>query len=80
MMTSEDIARVLVWAFLQKENLVTEELLLRPIEGDLYKKAGSLNRHSVIICYQFPRSRILSLHSVFHMSQIDPVYLTKSFF
>jgi 3-oxoacyl-[acyl-carrier protein] reductase len=35
MMTSEDIARVLVWAFLQKENLVTEELLLRPIEGDL---------------------------------------------
>lgn len=35
MMNSEDIARVLVWAFLQKENLVTEELLLRPIEGDL---------------------------------------------
>ena len=35
MMTSEDIARILVWAFLQKENLVTEELLLRPIEGDL---------------------------------------------
>lgn len=35
MMTSGDIARVLVWAFLQKENLVTEELLLRPIEGDL---------------------------------------------
>lgn len=35
MMTSEDIARVLVWAFLQKENLVTEELVLRPIEGDL---------------------------------------------
>jgi len=35
MMTAEDIARVLVWAFLQKENLVTEELLLRPIEGDL---------------------------------------------
>jgi 3-oxoacyl-[acyl-carrier protein] reductase len=35
MMTGEDIARVLVWAFLQKENLVTEELLLRPIEGDL---------------------------------------------
>lgn len=35
MMTSEDIARVLVWAFLQKENLVTEELILRPIEGDL---------------------------------------------
>ena len=35
MMTSEDIARVLVWAFLQKENLVTEEIVLRPIEGDL---------------------------------------------
>ncbi|MBK7497664.1 MAG: SDR family oxidoreductase [Ignavibacteriales bacterium] len=35
MMTAEDIARVLVWAYLQKENLVTEELLLRPIEGDL---------------------------------------------
>jgi len=35
MMTSEDIARVLVWAFLQKENLVTEELVLKPIEGDL---------------------------------------------
>jgi len=35
MMTSEEIARVLVWAFLQKENLVTEELVLRPIEGDL---------------------------------------------
>jgi 3-oxoacyl-[acyl-carrier protein] reductase len=35
MMTGEDIARVLVWAFLQKENLVTEELVLRPIEGDL---------------------------------------------
>ena len=35
MMTSEDIARVLVWAFLQKENLVTEEIILKPIEGDL---------------------------------------------
>jgi 3-oxoacyl-[acyl-carrier protein] reductase len=35
MMNSEDIARVLVWAFLQKENLVTEEIVLRPIEGDL---------------------------------------------
>lgn len=35
MMTSEDISRILVWAYLQKENLVTEELLLRPIEGDL---------------------------------------------
>lgn len=35
MMSSEDIARLLVWAFLQKENLVTEELVIRPIEGDL---------------------------------------------
>ena len=35
MMSSDDIARVLVWAFLQKENLVTEEIVLRPIEGDL---------------------------------------------
>jgi len=35
MMNIEDIARVLVWAFLQKENLVTEEIVLRPIEGDL---------------------------------------------
>jgi len=35
MMSSDDIARILVWAFLQKENLVTEEIVLRPIEGDL---------------------------------------------
>ncbi len=35
MMSSEDIARVLVWAFLQKGNLVTEEIVLRPIQGDL---------------------------------------------
>jgi short-subunit dehydrogenase len=35
MMSSEEIARVLVWAYLQKENLVTEEIVLRPIEGDL---------------------------------------------
>jgi 3-oxoacyl-[acyl-carrier protein] reductase len=35
MMSSDDIARVLVWAFLQKENLITEEIVLRPIEGDL---------------------------------------------
>lgn len=35
MMTVEDIARVLVWTYLQKENLVTEEIVMRPIEGDL---------------------------------------------
>ena len=35
MMSSDEIARVLVWAFLQKSNLVTEEIVLRPIEGDL---------------------------------------------
>ncbi len=35
MMSGEEIARVLVWTFLQKENLVTEEIVLRPIQGDL---------------------------------------------
>lgn len=35
MMSSEEIARVMVWAYLQKENLVTEEIVLRPIQGDL---------------------------------------------
>lgn len=35
MLSAEDIARVLVWAFLQKENIVTEEIVLKPIEGDL---------------------------------------------
>jgi len=35
MMSAEDVARVLVWAYFQKENLVTEEIILRPIEGDL---------------------------------------------
>lgn len=35
MIPSEEIARTLVWAFLQKENLVTEEILIRPIQGDL---------------------------------------------
>lgn len=35
MMQSDDLARVIVWAFLQKENLVTEEIVLRPIQGDL---------------------------------------------
>jgi len=35
MLTVEDIARVLVWTYIQKENLVTEEIVMRPIEGDL---------------------------------------------
>lgn len=35
MMSVDDVARVLVWAYLQKENLVTEEIILRPIQGDL---------------------------------------------
>jgi len=37
MMNTENIARILVWAFLQKDNLVTEEILLKPISGDLQK-------------------------------------------
>jgi 3-oxoacyl-[acyl-carrier protein] reductase len=35
MMSSEDIARVIVWAYLQKRNIVSEEIVLRPIQGDL---------------------------------------------
>ena len=35
MMTSEEIAQVIVWLYLQKGNLVTEEIVLRPILGDL---------------------------------------------
>ena len=35
MMSSEDIARIIVWAYLQKNNIVSEEIVLRPIEGDL---------------------------------------------
>jgi len=35
MMSSEDIARVLVWIFLQKGNMVSEEIVLRPTLGDL---------------------------------------------
>lgn len=35
MMSTEEVARVLVWAFLQKDNVVSEEIVLRPIEGDL---------------------------------------------
>jgi len=35
MMTPEEIANVIVWTYLQKGNLVSEEILLRPIQGDL---------------------------------------------
>jgi short-subunit dehydrogenase len=35
MMKPENIAQVIVWAFLQKENAVSEEILIRPVEGDL---------------------------------------------
>jgi hypothetical protein len=35
MMNTENIARLLVWAFLQKENMISEEIVVRPIEGDL---------------------------------------------
>ena len=35
MMDPEDIARVLVSAYLEKNNIITEEIIVRPIEGDL---------------------------------------------
>ncbi len=35
MMSCEDIARLLVWLYLQKGNMVTEEIVIRPITGDL---------------------------------------------
>jgi len=35
MMNPESIARLMVSVFLQKENFVTEEIVVRPIEGDL---------------------------------------------
>ncbi len=35
MMNGEDIARLLVWAYLQKGVMVTEEIVVRPIQGDL---------------------------------------------
>ena len=35
MMDTADIARLLVWLYLQKGNLVTEEIMVRPITGDL---------------------------------------------
>jgi 3-oxoacyl-[acyl-carrier protein] reductase len=35
MLDPEDIARVIVSAYLERKNIVTEEILVRPIEGDL---------------------------------------------
>ena len=35
MMDTADIASLLVWLYLQKGNLVTEEIMVRPITGDL---------------------------------------------
>lgn len=35
MMKPEEIASLLVWIYLTKENMVTEEIVLRPVEGDL---------------------------------------------
>jgi NADP-dependent 3-hydroxy acid dehydrogenase YdfG len=35
MMTTDDVARIVVWAYLQKGNAVAEEIVVRPITGDL---------------------------------------------
>ncbi len=35
MMTSEEIGRLIVWAFLQEGNVVTEDIDVKPIQGDL---------------------------------------------
>ncbi len=35
MLTVQDIASLLVWLYLQKGNMVTEEIVIRPITGDL---------------------------------------------
>lgn len=35
MMKPEDLAQLLVWIFLQKRNMVTEEITIRPIQGDI---------------------------------------------
>jgi uncharacterized protein len=35
MMTAEDVARIIVWNYLQKGNAVNEEILIKPITGDL---------------------------------------------
>ncbi len=38
MMTSADIGRLVVWLYLQRGNMVTEEIVVRPITGDLGEK------------------------------------------
>jgi hypothetical protein len=35
MMTCEEVARLLVWVYLQEGNIVPEEIMIKPIEGDL---------------------------------------------
>ncbi len=35
MLNTKEIAKIIYWAFEQKEKLVMEEILIRPIEGDL---------------------------------------------
>lgn len=35
MMTPENIAQLMVWAYLHPENLVIEEIVVKPIQGDL---------------------------------------------
>lgn len=35
MMSSEEVARLLVWVYLQEGNIVPEEITIKPVEGDL---------------------------------------------
>ncbi|MDR3666038.1 MAG: SDR family NAD(P)-dependent oxidoreductase [Ignavibacteriaceae bacterium] len=35
MMTGEEVARLLVWVYLQEGNMVPEEITIKPVEGDL---------------------------------------------
>jgi 3-oxoacyl-[acyl-carrier protein] reductase len=35
MMTAEEIARLLVWVYLQEGNMIPEEIIIKPIQGDL---------------------------------------------
>lgn len=35
MMSSEEIARLIVWAYLQEGNMVSEEIMVKPIQGDI---------------------------------------------
>jgi short-subunit dehydrogenase len=35
MMTSEEVARLLVWVYLQEGNMVPEEIMIKPIQGDI---------------------------------------------